>query len=280
MRTYTNKQLKIALSKSKSYFDILPKLELSKSCGNFNSIKLHIRKLKLDTSHLRGRQSIKNIFRPKIPLYKILVKNSTYTSMSSLKRRLLKKKLLKNKCSICGSPPIWNGKPLVFILDHINGDRYDHRIKNLRLVCHNCNSQLPTFAGRNSSNKWSIDENCFLQYMKKHGLSNALIKYRVNRKYAILILKKNSFRVVRNSDKIIPKNQKIHNKKSCIICGVPTGRKLCVKCAHNKRRKVIWPTKNKLAKEIKINSFLSLSRKYRVSDNAIRKWCRSYNLKF
>ena len=44
---------------------------------------------------------------------------------------------------------MWNGKPLVLILDHINGNAEDNRYENLRFVCPNCNSQLPTFTGRN-----------------------------------------------------------------------------------------------------------------------------------
>jgi hypothetical protein len=45
--------------------------------------------------------------------------------------------------------PVWLGKPLVLILDHINGKHNDHRLVNLRLLCPNCNSQQPTFAGKN-----------------------------------------------------------------------------------------------------------------------------------
>jgi hypothetical protein len=61
----------------------------------------------------------------------------------------LREEVLLNECYLCGSPPLWSGKPLVMILDHANGDRADNRIENLRLLCPNCNSQQQTFAGRN-----------------------------------------------------------------------------------------------------------------------------------
>jgi len=84
----------------------------------------------------------------KIPLEKILVENSTYCR-NTLKRRLLEDGILKNECSICGQQPIWNNKPLVMVIDHINGINNDNRLENLRLVCRHCDSQLPTFCGRN-----------------------------------------------------------------------------------------------------------------------------------
>lgn len=54
-----------------------------------------------------------------------------------------------NKCDICGMGNEWNGKELVFILDHISGDSYDDSRENLRLICPNCDSQLDTYKGKN-----------------------------------------------------------------------------------------------------------------------------------
>lgn len=50
----------------------------------------------------------------------------------------------KHKCAICNSFDIHNQKPLVFVLDHIDGDWKNHSKENLRLICPNCNSQLDT----------------------------------------------------------------------------------------------------------------------------------------
>lgn len=87
-----------------------------------------------------------------IPLEEAMVENSTY-QRGALKRRLICEGLIENECSICAAKPIWQGKPLVLVLDHINGVNNDHRFENLRLLCPNCNSQTDTFAGRNVKRK-------------------------------------------------------------------------------------------------------------------------------
>ena len=55
----------------------------------------------------------------------------------------------QSRCAICASAAGWQGKPLVLVLDHIDGDSTNNRRDNLRLVCPNCESQLPTFKNRN-----------------------------------------------------------------------------------------------------------------------------------
>ena len=82
------------------------------------------------------------------PLDTIMTVDSTY-SRGHLKKRLIQEGVLKEQCFKCGLGTLWCGEPLVLILDHIDGVSNDHRLDNLRLVCPNCNSQLPTFAGRN-----------------------------------------------------------------------------------------------------------------------------------
>lgn len=69
-------------------------------------------------------------------------------SAQTAKKWLIKK---NNCCSICGIKE-WNNKNIVFILDHIDGNSYDNSLDNLRLVCPNCDSQLPTFKNRNKGN--------------------------------------------------------------------------------------------------------------------------------
>lgn len=53
------------------------------------------------------------------------------------------------KCILCGQSTVWNGKELHLILDHIDGDASNSSRENLRLICPNCDSQLPTYKSRN-----------------------------------------------------------------------------------------------------------------------------------
>ena len=55
-------------------------------------------------------------------------------------------------CAICGTESTWNGVMLTLIIDHIDGDPSNDRRQNLRLICPNCDSQLPTYKARNRGN--------------------------------------------------------------------------------------------------------------------------------
>lgn len=78
----------------------------------------------------------------------ILVENSSYSTYH-LKMRLWENNLLDKKCSECGLGEEWQERPIALQLDHINGNSKDHRIDNLRILCPNCHSQTPTYAGKN-----------------------------------------------------------------------------------------------------------------------------------
>lgn len=65
------------------------------------------------------------------------------------------KKYLKEvegvKCSICGITE-WQGQEVPLVCDHIDGNPDNDSIDNFRLVCGNCDMQLPTYKAKNTGN--------------------------------------------------------------------------------------------------------------------------------
>lgn len=86
-----------------------------------------------------------------IPLADILDGKHPNFQTHKLKQRLLKENLIENRCGICNITD-WMGRPIVCELDHINGNKHDHRLENLRMLCPNCHSQTETYCGKNKGN--------------------------------------------------------------------------------------------------------------------------------
>jgi len=87
----------------------------------------------------------------KFPDSVIFNENSTYPR-HCLKARIIERELIRYNCACCGIEPMWQGKPMPLILDHINGVNNDNRLENLRFVCSNCDTQLPTYKSKNKNN--------------------------------------------------------------------------------------------------------------------------------
>ncbi len=143
--------LEKSIRTSKSVRQVIGKLGLVEAGGNYEQIKKFISLWKLDTSHFLGKgwnKGMKGIGKPLYSLDEILVESSFYQSYK-LKKRLFGEKLKKPKCELCGWAKKSTDGRLPLELDHINGDRRDNRIENLRILCPNCHSLQLTHRGRN-----------------------------------------------------------------------------------------------------------------------------------
>jgi len=128
---------------------------------NYKTLRNRCQKLSIDMSKFSKSETF--------PLSQILKENSTY-GIKELKQRLLKARLLENKCETCGLGPEWQGQFLTLELDHRNGVRNDHRLDNLRILCPNCHTQTPTYGGRNNRRLFFECEECgvSIQLKRKH----------------------------------------------------------------------------------------------------------------
>jgi DNA-binding Lrp family transcriptional regulator len=142
-RTWTDNQLIDAVKNNNNLSGVVKELGLkSNNSGNHQTVKHRIAKLGLDISHFQSTKFGPHPGKER-DLNTILVKDSDYSS-SSLKKKLIKHKLLEEKCSECGLTH-WRGRKLSLHLDHINGNHLDNRIENIRLLCPNCHSITPTY---------------------------------------------------------------------------------------------------------------------------------------
>ena len=137
------------MKKSKNIGEFLTNINERKGGSGYKRFYSYCENYKINYNELFTHEKRKqpNMYRKTT---EILVENSTYLSTNHLKKKLLKEKLLENKCVSCGNNGIWNGKPISLHLDHINGNHTDNRLENLRMLCPNCHSQTDTYCGKNA----------------------------------------------------------------------------------------------------------------------------------
>lgn len=152
-RSWTIEQLKNAVVNSTSYRKVLFLLNLKEAGGNYDQVKKYIKESGYDISHFKGKawnKGLRGIGKPHIPLDEILVSSSTYQSFK-LKNRLFKSNLKDPHCELCGWAQQTSDGRMPLELDHVNGNRHDNRLENLRILCPNCHSLQSTHRGRNRS---------------------------------------------------------------------------------------------------------------------------------
>ena len=117
----------------------------------------------------------------------------------------------------------------------------------------------------------------FQEYLKL----NYILARKKNRCLIWMDIKKK--RLLEIEEQKLKSSQKIKQKTNfCCICGkaILDNSVYCQECSHIIQRRIERPSREVLKFEIRNYPFIKLSEKYGVSDNAIRKWCKFYNLPY
>lgn len=138
----SNEEFKNLINISSSRSDALFKLKLRKSGASFLILNRRLKNDNVDISHFK--MGCGNGNNRKYSNEEVYCINSTF----KIKYRVIADKIMEYRCKQCKNDGTWLDEKLTLELDHINGDRYDNRIENLRWLCPNCHSQTSTFGNK------------------------------------------------------------------------------------------------------------------------------------
>lgn len=101
------------------------------------------------------------------------------TSRGHLRNTILKHKLIPYNCSECNVIDEWNNKSLKLDLDHIDGDRTNNDLSNLRFLCPNCHSQQLTSNNPKNRVKKVTEEEILEEASKCENIRQILVNLKL-----------------------------------------------------------------------------------------------------
>ncbi|MFD8074162.1 HNH endonuclease signature motif containing protein [Streptomyces sp. NPDC059718] len=140
-----------AVARSTSLAGVVRLLGLPDNGTSRRRLKQAITEHGLSTTHFTGQAHARGVpsprRKPAEETLQLLAPGSPRTGRRML-HRALQEKGVPYECGSCGTGPAWQGLTIALEIDHVNGDRLDNRIGNLRYLCPSCHSQTAGFAGR------------------------------------------------------------------------------------------------------------------------------------
>ena len=115
-----------------SYYlkDVVKKMGCSLNNKTIKKIKMKMDELNININNFSSSKDIP------------LETNNIKKNNKEIKRQLLEKNLIENKCQSCKIGNMWNGRLLSLKLDYNNGNSNDKNLDNMRLLCPNCFTQI------------------------------------------------------------------------------------------------------------------------------------------
>jgi hypothetical protein len=236
--SYTEDEARESIAESLSYAEALRRMGMCASGGAAPILKKWAAAWGISTTHFDPAKARLKGLRTIARPLEEILVEGSTYHRGHLKRRLFDEGLKPRACELCGQGEIWNGRRLSLILDHVNGVSTDNRLDNLRIVCPNCAATLDTHCGRTL--RQPIGE----------------------------------VPCMRCGKAFLPRGPR--QRYCSAYCGQRWDRRPGT--PNLALRRVERPPYDTLREEIDRLGYSTVGRKYGVSDNAIRKWVRQYQL--
>jgi len=142
---YTKELLTEAALRSHNMADVLRYLGIGSYSGGMSTyLRGRLDLFEIDHSHFVGNRYCERGLHARKDWKAILVYNAKYRQSGRRLRNALIESGVPYICSECNCSPVWKGKKLTLEVDHIDGIWANNVPSNLRFLCPNCHSQMPT----------------------------------------------------------------------------------------------------------------------------------------
>lgn len=150
IRSYSDEQLGEAIASSVSWSQVLTKIGLKAGGGSYAHVQKIAARCEFDSSHFTGSAWNTKPWNTNKRDIEVYLSNEFPIASNSLKNRLWKEGLKPRRCEGegCGITE-WMGLPAPLELDHVDGNRLNNNLSNLRILCPNCHALTDTYCGRN-----------------------------------------------------------------------------------------------------------------------------------
>lgn len=227
-----------------------PKIEIARVLNvKHETLNKHLKSLRI---YYKGNPNQKGLTynNSKASVYEYLNNNKMITA-SLLRNKLIESGLKEEKCECCGLTE-WMGKKIPLELHHINMNHYDNRLENLQILCSNCHSLVHKYSNNKNKPKSKVNKELYNQILK-------------NKK-----------------ESIIPIEKDYNVEQFCKNCGKKLIKSQNSFCSQECYHKFISkkPEKDELVDNYKLlkGNKTKLGSLYGVSDNAVKKWLKYYEI--
>ncbi|MFG3285770.1 HNH endonuclease signature motif containing protein [Streptomyces sp. NPDC048111] len=146
---WTPDVLEPAVAASTNMCEVLRRLGLDVVGGHHTHISRRIKAFGIDTSHFRPPSRAGETRRRQPDALLVVQEPGTARRIPSDRlKRAMASTGVGEQCAMCGTEPVWRGRPLPLEVDHIDGDWRNNQIGNLRLLCPNCHATTDSYRGR------------------------------------------------------------------------------------------------------------------------------------